>query len=174
MTLIDYRNENPMVTDDAWTHVAEDAALPTDRPATLSLQRWKAAREELYGRNLSLGVRLESHERVEEILPDLPRLALIALDFPNLNDGRHFTTARLLRERYGFHGKIRATGQVLRDQIDPMRRCGFNEFELAENKDTASAITAFDEISVVYQPAADAQPTAAQLRHRQSGPTMAG
>lgn len=174
MTLIDYRNGSPTIADDAWTHVADDAALPADRPATISLERWKTDRDSLTGRNLPLGVRLESHERVEEILSDLPRLALIALDFPNLNDGRHFSTARLLRERYGFRGQLRATGQVLRDQIDPMRRCGFDVFALAAGKDAASAIAAFKEISVVYQPAADTRITATQLRHPRPEQAMAG
>ena len=174
MPLIDYGNGNPAIADDSWSHVADDAALPPDRPATISLERWKAERDGLSGRNLPLGVRLESHERIEEILPDLPRLALIALDFPNLNDGRHFTTARLLRERYRFRGQLRATGQVLRDQIDLMRRCGFDAFELAPGKDAASAAAAFEEISVVYQPAADTRPTAAQRRHRSPEQAVAG
>ncbi len=174
MPLIDYGNGNPAIADDAWTHVADGAALPPDRPATISLERWKAERDGLSGRNLPLGVRLESHERIEEILPDLPRLALIALDFPNLNDGRHFTTARLLRERYRFGGQVRATGQVLRDQIDLMRRCGFDAFELAPGKDGASAAAAFEEISVVYQPAADTRPTAAQRRNRPPEQAVAG
>ncbi|MCK5273070.1 MAG: DUF934 domain-containing protein [Alphaproteobacteria bacterium] len=173
MTLIDYGNGSPAIAGDAWTHVADGAVLPPDRPATISLERWKAGRDGLTGRNLPLGIRLESHERIEEILPDLPRFALIALDFPNLNDGRHFTTARLLRERYGFRGQLRATGQVLRDQIDLMKRCGFDAFELPAGKDAASAIAAFGEISVAYQPAADAHPTAAQLRHRQPVQAMA-
>ena len=173
MPLIDYRNESPTVAGDAWTHVADGAALPPDRPATISLQRWKASRKDLAGRNQPLGIRLDSHERIEEILPDLSRFALIALNFPNLNDGRHFTTARLLRERYRFCGQIRATGQVLRDQIDLMKRCGFDEFELPAGRNAVSAISAFGEISVAYQPAADARPTAAQLRHRQPKQAMA-
>lgn len=174
MTLIDHGNGNPTITDDSWTHVADGAALPADRPATISLERWKTDRDGLTGRNLPLGVRLESHERVEDILPDLPRLALIALDFPNLNDGRHFSTARLLRERYGFRGQLRATGQVLRDQIDLMRRCGFDSFALAAGLDAPAAVAAFTEISVVYQPSADARITAAQQRHPRPAQAMAG
>lgn len=166
MPLIDYRNARPTVESDVWIHVADGESLPPDRPATISLERWKAARRDLAGRNQPLGLRLDSHERIDEILPDLSRFALIALNFPNLNDGRHFTTARLLRERHGFAGRLRATGQVLHDQLDPLRRCGFDEFELPAGKSAASAIPAFDEISVAYQPGADARPTAAQLRRR--------
>jgi len=173
MMLIDYSNTNPTVADDPWTHVADGAALPTDRPATISLQRWKAERDGLTGRNLPLGLRLESHERVDEILPDLPRFALIALEFPNLNDGRHFSTARMLRERYSFRGRVRAVGQVLRDQINLMKRCGFDQFELSAGRDAASAVSAFEEISAVYQPAADARPTIGYQRHRQFERAMA-
>jgi len=166
MQLIDYSNARPAIEHDLWTHVADGAPLPPDSPATVSLERWMASRQDLAGRNQPLGVRLDSHERIDEILPDLPRFALIALNFPNLNDGRHFSTARLLRQRHGYDGRLRATGQVLRDQLDPMRRCGFDEFEMPAGKDAASAIPAFDEISVTYQPAADARLTAAQQRHR--------
>lgn len=173
MTLIDYSNTDPTVADDAWTHVADGVALPTDRPATISLQRWKAERDGLIGRNLPLGLRLESHERVDEILPDLTRFALIALEFPNLNDGRHFSTARMLRERYRFRGRVRAIGQVLRDQINLMKRCGFDQFELSAGKDADSAVSAFEEISAVYQPAADARSTIGYQRHRQFERPMA-
>lgn len=166
MPLIDYRNARPTVESDVWTHVGDGETLPPDRPATISLERWKAARRDMVGRNQPLGVRLDSHERIDEILPDLSRFALITLNFPNLNDGRHYTTARLLRERHGFGGRLRATGQVQHDQLDPLRRCGFDEFELPTGKSGASAISAFGEISVAYQPAADARPTAALLRRR--------
>ena len=166
MQLIDYSNVQPAIEGDVWTHVDDDAPLPPDSPATVSLDRWQASRDELAGRNQPVGVRLDSHERIDDILSDLSRFDLIALNFPNLNDGRHFSTARLLRERHGYDGRLRATGQVLRDQLDPMRRCGFDEFEIPAGKDAAAAIPAFDEISVTYQPAADARLTAAQQRHR--------
>jgi len=166
MRLIDYSNGRPVVGADDWTHVADDSPLPADRPATVTLERWLASRADLAGRNQRLGVRLDSHERIDAILADLPHFALIALNFPNLNDGRHFSTARLLRERHGFTGRLRATGQVLRDQLDLMRRCGFDEFELPAGKDAAAAFPAFDEISIRYQPGADARSTAAQMRHR--------
>ncbi len=166
MQLIDYSNARPAVESDVWTHVDDDAPLPAGGPATVSLERWQASRDELAGRNQPLGVRLDSHERIDDIVADLPRFDLIALNFPNLNDGRHFSTARLLRERHGYGGRLRATGQVLRDQLDPMRRCGFDEFDIAPGKDAASALPAFDQISVTYQPAADARLTAAQLRRR--------
>ena len=166
MTLIRLNGDRPEIVDDSWTDVADDARLPEAAPAIVSLERWTADRESLAGRNSPVGVRLRSDERIDAVLGDLDVLPVIALDFPSLADGRHFSTARLLRERHGFRGEIRAAGQVLRDQLDLMKRCGFDMFELSAGKDAASAVTAFDEISVAYQPAADARPTAAQLRHR--------
>ena len=154
MTLIRIARTTPAIDGDDWTHVAAGEALP-DAPAILPLARWLAQREALMGRNAPLGVRLRSDERIDAILGDLPRLALVALDFPNMADGRHFTTARLLRERHGFTGEIRATGRVLRDQLHFMARCGFDSFELAPGKDADEALAAFGEIRVAYQPAAD-------------------
>ena len=173
MTLIEYRGDGPSVVADDWVKVSDEEALPTGYPAIVSISRWKAQRDELSGRNQPLGVRLESHERIEEILADLPKFSLIALDFPNLNDGRHFTWARLLRERFGFEGQIRATGQVLRDQVAFMRRCVFDAFELPSDKDLHATLGAFREISVVYQPGLDSRATASARRRRQWDPAPA-
>jgi uncharacterized protein (DUF934 family) len=172
--LIEYRSGYPAVVDDSWVHLPDDADVPLEGRVTISLARWKAARQDLTGRNLPLGIRLESDERIDDILPQLNDFQLIALNFPNLNDGRHFTTARLLRERYHYGGQIRATGQVLRDQLDLMRRCGFDAFELPAGKDAAAALAAFGEISVVYQPAGDRRATAASLRRRPRQHAMTG
>lgn len=173
MTLIKYHGDGPSVIADDWVNAADNEGLPGASPAIVSVSRWKAQRDELAGRNQPLGVRLESHERVDEIIPDLSKLSLIALDFPNLNDGRHFTSARLLRERFGFEGQIRATGQVLRDQVAFMRRCGFDAFELPSDKNLHATLGAFQEISVVYQPGLDSRATASTLRRRQRDPAPA-
>jgi uncharacterized protein (DUF934 family) len=172
--LIEIRNGRPFLAEDRWVHLSEDAKPAAEGPATISLARWRSGRDILTGRNLPLGIRLESDERIDEILPRLDDFELIALNFPNLNDGRHFTSARLLRERYGYRGQIRAIGQVLRDQLDLMRRCGFDAFELPAGRDAAAALAAFGEISVVYQPAGDRRPTAAWLRHRPQSHAVAG
>lgn len=167
MTLIRLDEGRPAFGDDAWTHVADDETLPSAAPAIVSLERWLAERDALAGRNAPLGVRLKSDQRIEAIAPDLGTLSLVALDFPNLNDGRHFTTARLLRERHGFAGEVRATGQVLRDQLFFMARCGFDAFELAPGRDATAAGHAFGEFSGVYQPAADGRAPIPALRARE-------
>jgi uncharacterized protein (DUF934 family) len=113
-------------------------------------------------------VRLKSSELADAIAADAGRLALIALEFPAFRDGRAYSTARLLRERHGFKGELRAVGQVLRDQFLFMQRCGFDAFEVEEAQ-AAAWQQAIGEFSVFYQPAADGRPTAVQLRQQKTG-----
>ena len=167
MALITLSDDRSAVTSDVWTHVADDEALPGAAPAIVSLERWTADRSALAGRNTPIGVRLRSDQRIEALLDDLESLPVVALDFPNMNDGRHFTTARMLRERHGYRGEIRATGQVLHDQLFFMARCGFDAFELPAGKNAEGAWAAFGELSVVYQPAADGRATVPALRTQQ-------
>jgi phosphoadenosine phosphosulfate reductase len=114
---------------DEWTLAGEDDAV-SEGPAILPLERYLAERESLTARNAPLGVLVKPDEAVEELAPHLDRLALVVLTFPKFADGRSMSIARLLRERYGFAGEIRATGDVLIDQMPLMRRCGFDAFEV--------------------------------------------
>jgi len=174
MQIIRLIEGRPVTETDGWKDVADGSPLPESAPAIVSLSRWRVERDALSGRNAALGVRLASDETIEDLLDDLDRLDLIALDFLNLNDGRHFTTARLLRERHAFDGEIRATGQVLRDQLFAMARCGFDSFALQPHQDADDAHRAFSEISVVFQPASDHRLPAAVLRGGQyTGPATA-
>lgn len=152
------------LAEDTWTHVGEEDALPVEGGAIVPLARWKSAREALIARNAPIGVLLASHEGPEDIAADLDRIDLVAVSFPQFKDGRGYSTGRLLRERYGFTGELRAVGNVLRDQLAFMARCGFDSFEYAGRTDPAEALHAFDEISVVYQTAADRRRQAALER----------
>ena len=153
------------VVDDSWVAVADDEQLPAARPVIVSLDRWRAQRDALVGRNAALGVRLRSDQPAAEIAADVDRFALVALEFPAFTDGRAFTAARLLRERYGYSGEIRAVGDVLRDQILFMIRCGFDAFEMASDGAAEDWRAAIAEISVFYQAAADRRARALELRH---------
>ncbi len=156
------------VVDDPWIPVDDDAVLPDGAPALISLARWRADRAALSRRNARLGLRLASAEPPGQVAEDLDRFALIALEFPAFTDGRAYSTARLLRQRYGYTGELRAVGNVLRDQLLFMQRCGFDTYECpdAEVADAATADWngAFEEIDVVYQAAADRRRPAAELR----------
>ena len=118
------------VADD-WRVLADDEAVPDGRPdhrpagAAPGRGRRRSKRSPA-----QLGVRLEPGQRVEQIEPWLHRLALVALSFPSFADGRAFSTARILRERYGFAGEIRAVGDVQIDRYQFMRQCGFDAFEI--------------------------------------------
>lgn len=147
--------KNGAVIGDPWSVVADDEDLPADRPVIVSSTRWRTQREALLARGLPLGIRLANTEAVASVAEDLGRVQLVALEFPTLADGRAFSQARLLRERYGFTGEVRATGAVLQDQMFFMKRCGFDCFVLAEGRNAEAAIASLNEFSVVYQPAAD-------------------
>ena len=99
-----------------------------------------------------LGLDLGADEAVEDFAAWLPRLALVQLNFASFADGRAFSQARQLRQRYAYDGDIRACGEVLRDQLAFMERCGINQFELAAGEDLELALLAFDDISENYQP----------------------
>jgi len=143
------------IVEDGWVQIADDAALPADGDVIVSLKRWVAEREALGARNGGVGVRLTGGDALDAILPDLPRLPVIALEFPNFRDGRSFSFARLLRERHGYKGQLRAVGDVLRDQIFYMRRCGIDALELRADRSAEDALAAFQELSVSYQAAVD-------------------
>lgn len=112
---------------------------------------WLAHREALRTRAGSIGVVLNGSDDPVVLRDDVGVLGLIAVRFASFGDGRPFSIARLLRERLGFAGELRAVGQVQRDQLAFMERCGFNAFELRAGENAATALNAFDEITKSYQ-----------------------
>ncbi len=154
------------LSDDPFSYALEDNAIPAEGPVIVDLDRWQTDREVLLERDSPLGVRLKSDQSPELIADDLPKLAIIALEFPAFRDGRAYSYARILRERYGFTGEVRAVGDVLMDQIHFMLRSGFNAFELEGKDPLGSFRAALADFSVWYQPTGDGRRTAAQLRHR--------
>jgi uncharacterized protein (DUF934 family) len=144
-----------VVEDDPWVHLADDAAPPEGGDVIVSLKRWQAERDTLSRRNGGIGVRLAGSDSPEAIKDDLARLQVVALEFSQFKDGRSYSLARLLRERYGFKGQIRAVGDVLHDQLFFMRRCGVDAFELRADRPAEDALRAFKAFSVTYQAAAD-------------------
>jgi uncharacterized protein (DUF934 family) len=130
-TRIKLQGGQMVLAEDPFTHIADDQELdPGD--VIISLSRFQADGDLLLSEGRQVGVRLESDEEVEALAYDLPRLAVVALAFPKFRDGRAYTYARLLRERYGFKGEVRAVGDVLREQAGFMVRCGFDAFEPAD------------------------------------------
>ena len=109
---------------------------------------------------------------VDDLVPWLDRLAVVALVFPSFRDGRAYSQARLLRERYFYRGELRATGQVLRDQFVFMLRAGFDSFEVKKESDAMAFAATAKRYSVFYQPTGDGRITALhrrmQMRHSES------
>jgi uncharacterized protein (DUF934 family) len=157
--------KNGSFAENEWVAVGDEGALPTDVPVLVSLSRWQAERETLIGRNAPVGVTLASSEAPEAIVEDLDRIQIVDLQFPTFKDGRGYSYARLLRERYGFDGEIRASGEVLHDQWFAMSRCGIDVFEVPEGTTLEAFNSAMSEFSLVYQATGDGRKTVMQMRH---------
>jgi uncharacterized protein (DUF934 family) len=123
--------KNGQVVTDPWRHLEDDETLPASGPVTISWKRWLAERDGIARAPELLGVRVANTVAAAEIGPDSGRFGLIALTFPNFGDGRAFSQARVLRERFKFTGELRATGGVLRDLLQFMQRCGIDAFEVS-------------------------------------------
>jgi uncharacterized protein (DUF934 family) len=159
--------ENGRVVEDRYVRVADDAPIPDRVPVLVSAKRFLAEASELARRDGSLGVLWPNDRRVNELEPWLGHLALIALNFPKFRDGRAYSQARLLREHFKFHGTLRATGDVLRDQFHFLVRAGFDSFEVKKPADAQVFAEVLNRFSVVYQPGADGRTSA--LRRRLQG-----
>ena len=152
------------IVADVWSRLADDQPVPADGPLVVGFARWREARAALLARRGPVGVALANIDPVETLSSDIARLDLIALHFPKFNDGRAYSQARLLRGRLGYGGELRATGNVLRDQLPFMVRCGFDCFE-SDQKGFADALAGARTLfSVVYQPAEDGRTPISVLR----------
>jgi uncharacterized protein (DUF934 family) len=145
---------------DAWVRADEGEPVP-DAPVILTKTRWLAERDALAGRNAPLGLQIEPGETIDDLAADLPRFALIALSFPKFADGRAFSIARLLRDKHGFTGELRAVGAVLSDQIPYMRRVGFDTYAVTHGPTRrALAEGRIAEVTLYYQPGTAHEPPA--------------
>jgi uncharacterized protein (DUF934 family) len=156
--------KNGELATSAFVDASGTAEIPAEGSVIVSLDQWKAHRDALLKRGTPLGIRLHSDQPPELIADDLAHFAVVALEFPKFRDGRAYSYARLLRERYGFKGELRAVGEVLLEQLFFMLRTGFDAFEIQSADPLKDYRTALADFSVWYQPAADGRPTAMQLR----------
>lgn len=155
--------KNRQVIEDGWRLVPDGQPLP-EGDVIVSWARWRMDREQLLARGPKLGVCIHGDHQLPEIAEDLAHFDMIALEFPKFADGRCFSHARLLRERHGYTGELRAVGDVLRDLLFFMQRCGIDSFQVRDDKDIHDALHAFSEFTVKYQPAADDAPPIYRLR----------
>lgn len=142
---------------DEWTRITDHGPLP-EGPALIPLERYLDERESLKAREGRIGVEVPGEVDEDQIASVAGEVDLIAVRVPKFADGRHYSTARLLRMRHGFKGELRATGDVLPDQLFYMRRVGYDAFELRADKSLETAQRLLDTFSVTYQPAEVGQP----------------
>jgi uncharacterized protein (DUF934 family) len=153
--------KNGQIIDDTWQVLklaegesAETVALP-ETPTLLPLAVWQTRKAEIIARNSEIGIWLESGEEPEAIAGDLSHFAVIGVNFPKFADGRSYSTARLLRDRFGYRGEIRALGDVLQDQLFFMKRCGIDAYAVREDKNIEAALAGLAVFSESYQAAVD-------------------
>jgi uncharacterized protein (DUF934 family) len=160
------------ITTDPFAHVVDGAELPGDGGILISAARFLEDPEAVLKRAGKVGVIWPNNRDLDDLVPYLDRLAGVALVFPSFRDGRAYSQARLLRERHGYDGELRATGQVLRDQFVFMSRAGFDAFEVKKDADADAFAATVKRYSVFYQPTGDGRVAAfnrrMQLRHSES------
>ena len=166
---------NGRVTEDRYVHVLDDAPLPDGVGVIIPATRFLADAQEILRRDTPIGVVWPNNRRVAELAPHLDRLALVELTFPNFKDGRAYSQARILRERYGYRGELRASGQILRDQFLFLVRAGFDALDVAKAADVDAYAAALARYSVFYQVAGEGRTPAARRRvARLTAPAAAG
>lgn len=150
-------------SNDTWQHLNDDDTL-TSGPIIVCATRWHRDRASLAARNMPLGLQLDAGAEPAKLADDLHRFSVICLQFDSFTDGRPYSQACLLRERYGYRGELRARGNILRDQFDFMRRCGIDALEITKEADALAWQDAVAEIDIYYQPTGDTRPTIAMYR----------
>jgi uncharacterized protein (DUF934 family) len=148
------------IVDDSWTLLdkpegdAAAVAVPAGQ-VIVPLSIWLAQSDNLKART-DIGVWLDSDETADQLGADAQQLPLVAVNFPTFMDGRAFSTARLLRERFGFTGELRAVGNFMRDQLCYLRRCGVNAFAFANSEvDLDAALKSLNDFTEYYQASVD-------------------
>ena len=145
------------VAEDRWVRIDGEQPIPDGEDVIVTLTVFEDHKADLLARNDGLlGIYLEAGEQIESITDHLDRIALVALDFPSFADGRAFSKARLLRDSHDFVGEIRATGDVRLDQVQHLRRSGFNAM-LVRHQPTIDSLMDIKDtgLDIFYQPAVE-------------------
>ncbi len=159
------------VIQDNWQLLEQGptGTLPFSGDVIVPLALWTSERDTLSFRLGRIGVWLEADADPAVIAPDLARFDVIAVRIASATDGRGYTLARLLRERHGYRGELRAIGDVLRDQLYYLSRCGFDAFSLRADQNPEQALSAFDDFSEAYQASVE-RPDPLFRRRLEAGP----
>ena len=150
--------KDAQIVNDNWHLLANDISLENIAncdDVIVPFALWQEHKQLLQKRDGQTAVWLDSSQEIEELADDLATLPLIALEFPAFTDGRHYSSARILRDRYQYKGEVRAIGDVLKDQLFAMHRCGFNAFGVRADKDIENALLSLNDFTETYQGATD-------------------
>ncbi len=162
---------------DSW-HETDDFAevqtLAPLGPVIVPLDVWRQHKDAILAFGGPIGLRLAPGQTPDLVAADLHRFEVIALEFAKFTDGRAYSQARLLRQRHGYKGEVRAVGEVLRDQLTFMLRCGFDSFSLATEQQAQALLEAVEEFAHWYQPALDGRATIPALRRHAPKDAEAG
>ena len=152
------------IVEDQYLRIADEASVPDAGAVLVSAARFLADPDAFRARQGATGVVWPNNRPVAELAPYLGRIATVALVFPGFRDGRGYSQARILRERYGYKGELRATGQVLRDQFLLLLRAGFDSFDVTKDADAIAFADSIRRFDVFYQPTGDGRTTALRRR----------
>lgn len=156
--------KNSVIVADDLLRVTDDEPVAAGASVLVSATRFVAEADALLSRAGKTGVIWPNNRDLDDLVPCLGRVAVVALMFPTFRDGRAYSQARLLRERFAYRGELRATGQVLRDQFVFMLRAGFDAFEVLKDADAQAFAETSQRYSVFYQPTGDGRITALHRR----------
>ena len=143
--------KNRAITEDTFIHVHQASELPAEGDVIIDQAIWSELEPRLKEHQGKVGIKVSGDIEPEVISGYLASVDLIAIDFPVFRDGRGYSLARILRDRMGYEGELRACGDVLRDQMFYMQRCGFNSFEPREDRCIEDALLGLSDFSVTYQ-----------------------
>ena len=143
-----------LIANDPWQLLTEDQPIPDTGHAVLPFSRINEVDVGAESAELTLGVLINGGDDIQKVIAIADQLNLVVVDIPAFTDGRGFSFATMLR-RAGFSGEIRATGDVTRDRLAFLQRCGFNAFDIPDERYSVELETAFTEVSVHYQGAVD-------------------
>ncbi len=152
------------IVDDTFVHLADDAVLASGGDLLIPAVRFLADSGAAVARSGKTGVVWLNNRDIDDLVAHLDKISIVALVFPSFRDGRAYSQARLLRERHGYKGELRATGQVLRDQFVFMLRAGFDAFDVRKESDAKAFAEVAARYSVFYQPTGDGRVTAFRQR----------
>ena len=144
------------ISENTWHLISKDADLSeaienSCDQIIVHIALWQKHQDELVASSKNIAVWLDSDDDAYDLVNDVGDLPLIAVNFPVFRDGRSFSNAAILRQRMSFKGELRAIGDVLRDQLFYMKKCGINSFELSDVIDAEEALAAFTDFADNYQ-----------------------